>query len=294
MWARCLDALKRGARPAPAAAVVAGPTPRQEDAQNLCEARPWELALRPAVLTVLGGASRLWMHVLNDTKVEGSEILAAAVQSRAPGRGLLTVSNHVCALDDPLVVAAAMPASSLLNCTELRWTLCATDRCFKGGMADSFFRAAKVLPVQRGAGLLQPGLLAAERRLAHGDWVHMVRRSLVRATAPWLPWPGQRLSTPHALSQFPEGTRSQDGHLGQIKRGVGRLFCEAAALAKAQPGGAIPLVVPIVHSGMDEVNPRGKLLRTGKTVRVLVGEPLDLAPLLCGALTQPAHPCESI
>lgn len=198
MWARCLDALKRGARPAPAAAVVAGPTPRQEDAQNLCEARPWELALRPAVLTVLGGASRLWMHVLNDTKVEGSEILAAAVQSRAPGRGLLTVSNHVCALDDPLVVAAAMPALSLLNCTELRWTLCATDRCFKGGMADSFFRAAKVLPVQRGAGLLQPGLLAAERRLAHGDWVHMVRRSLVRATA--LPWPGQRLSTPHSHS----------------------------------------------------------------------------------------------
>ena len=45
------------------------------------------------------------------------------------------------------------------------------------------FRAAKVLPVQRGGGMKQPGMLAAEQKLKEGQWVHI----------------------------FPEGTRSQVG-----------------------------------------------------------------------------------
>jgi len=32
---------------------------------------------------------------------------------------------------------------------------------------------AEVLPVERGAGLAQPGMRAAEARLAHGDWLHI-------------------------------------------------------------------------------------------------------------------------
>jgi len=44
-------------------------------------------------------------------------------------------------------------------------------------------RTSQVLPVERGRGMDQPGMRAAERRLAAGDWVHI----------------------------FPEGTRSRDG-----------------------------------------------------------------------------------
>eukprot|EP00967_Tisochrysis_lutea_P059589 scaffold75978_cov19-Tisochrysis_lutea.AAC.1 len=52
-----------------------------------------------------------------------------------------------------------------------RWTLCATDRCFKYAGLSELFTAMKVLPVQRGAGMKQPGLAAAESRVAAGHWV---------------------------------------------------------------------------------------------------------------------------
>lgn len=55
----------------------------------------------------------------------------------------------------------------------LRWTLCATDRCFAHPSLVHFFRTAKVLPVERGAGLHQLGMRAAEARLSEGDWVHI-------------------------------------------------------------------------------------------------------------------------
>ena len=48
----------------------------------------------------------------------------------------------------------------------------------------------QTLPVERGRGMDQPGMRAAEQRLAAGDWVHI----------------------------FPEGTRSPDGRsLGQLR-----------------------------------------------------------------------------
>jgi monolysocardiolipin acyltransferase len=73
-----------------------------------------------------------------------------------------------------------------------------------------------VLPVERGAGLSQLGIKAAVARLNAGDWVHL----------------------------FPEGTRTRDGNMGPIRKGIGRLVaaCEES-----------PLVVPFVHSGMDKV-----------------------------------------
>ena len=59
-------------------------------------------------------------------------------------QALITVSNHVAALDDPLLTAALVPAGALLQPSALRWTLCATDRCFTSKAATTFFRAAKV------------------------------------------------------------------------------------------------------------------------------------------------------
>ena len=53
------------------------------------------------------------------------------------------MSNHVAALDDPLVTAALLPPGALLHARQLRWTLCATDRSFTSATATVFFRAAK-------------------------------------------------------------------------------------------------------------------------------------------------------
>ena len=52
----------------------------------------------------------------------------------------------------------------------------------------------------------QPGMRAAEARLNAGDWVHV----------------------------FPEGTRSRDGKMGPIRRGIGHLVaaCSSPPLRK--------------------------------------------------------------
>lgn len=65
------------------------------------------------------------------------------------------VSNHVAAMDDPLVVAALLPPSVILDAQNLRWTLCATDRCFRNPVTSAFFKHVKVLPVSRGDGIYQ-------------------------------------------------------------------------------------------------------------------------------------------
>ncbi|GIL73060.1 hypothetical protein Vretimale_4674 [Volvox reticuliferus] len=143
--------------------------------------------------------------------------------------------------------ASAVP----LPAWKRRWTLCASDRCFRYQALVPLFRAAKVLPVVRGGGLAQPGMVAAESRLAAGDWVHI----------------------------FPEGTRSPDGvTMGSVRKGIGRLVASLPADAPA------PMVVPFVHRGMEDVMPRGAVLpAVGQQIDVLVGEPIAVADLLSAA-----------
>ena len=86
------------------------------------------------------------MSLLTDTDIQGWEVLQRAYQ-RPAGQGLITVSNHAAALDDPLLLAALMPADSLLQPAAHRWGMCATDRCFKSSLMSSFFRAGKVCPL---------------------------------------------------------------------------------------------------------------------------------------------------
>lgn len=91
----------------------------------------------------------------------------------------------------------------------------------------------QTLPVERGRGMEQAGMLAAQARLAAGEWVHI----------------------------FPEGTRSPDGSsLGPVRAGVGRLV--------AGCGSADPVVLPFVHRGMHRVMPRGSSMPVpGQEVR---------------------------
>lgn len=164
------------------------------------------------------------MHTLSNTTIHDSHHLEQAMR-RPAGQPLITVSNHVAALDDPLVTSALLPPSAFLFPSNVRWTLCATDRCFKNAWMARFFRAGQVLPVERGAGLDQAGILAAEDLLRGGSWVHI----------------------------FPEGTRSRNGRLQACRKGVGRLVASCSVP---------PLVVPFVHKGMDTVMAKCVVLST--------------------------------
>ncbi|XP_047322393.1 tafazzin [Impatiens glandulifera] len=202
--------------------------------------------LQALAAPVFGNVCYVFMHGLNRVQIYGAEKLHQALLNRPTDQALLTVSNHVASMDDPLVVASLLPPSVLFNANKLRWTLCATDRCFRNPATSAFFRCLKVLPVSRGDGIHQKGMDLAISKLNNGDWVHI----------------------------FPEGTRSRDGGktMGSAKRGVARLVLDADT---------IPLVIPFVHIGMQNIMPIGaKLPSIGNTVTVLIGDPIYFDDLL--------------
>ncbi|KAI3707749.1 hypothetical protein L2E82_36543 [Cichorium intybus] len=201
--------------------------------------------LQAVAVPVIGNVCHVFMHGLNHVQIYGGEKLQQALVNRPDKTPLITVSNHIASMDDPLVIAALLPKSVLLDARNLRWTLCATDRCFRNPVTSAFFKCVKVLPVSRGEGIYQKGMDVAIAKLNRGGWVHI----------------------------FPEGSRSRDGgtSMGSIKRGAARLILDADNA---------PMVVPFVHAGMQEIMPIGASFpRVGKTVTVLVGDPIDFEDL---------------
>ncbi|KAG2594052.1 uncharacterized protein LOC120672361 [Panicum virgatum] len=203
-------------------------------------------SLQALAVPLIGNACYVFMHGLNSVQIYGAEKLHQALQERPKGKPLLTVSNHVAAMDDPFVIASLLPPSVMLEAQKLRWTLCATDRCFTNPILSTFFRSVKVLPVSRGDGIYQKGMDMALSKLNSGGWVHI----------------------------FPEGSRSRDGGktIAPAKRGVGRLVMDADSL---------PVVIPFVHTGMQDIMPVGKRIpRAGKQVIVVVGDPINFDDLM--------------
>ncbi|KAL0006022.1 hypothetical protein SO802_013583 [Lithocarpus litseifolius] len=202
--------------------------------------------VQAVALPVLGNVCHVFMNGLNRVQVYGLEKLHDAVLHRPKDKPLVSVSNHVASLDDPLVIASLLPPRVLLDAQSLRWTLCASDRCFSNPVFSTFFRSVKVLPLARGEGLYQKGMDMAIAKLNRGGWVHI----------------------------FPEGGRSRDGGktMGASKRGVGRLVLDADNT---------PMVLPFVHTGMQEIMPIGASIpRIRKTVTVLIGDPIRFDDLL--------------
>ncbi|KAL7084052.1 hypothetical protein ACP275_14G201400 [Erythranthe tilingii] len=208
--------------------------------------------LQAVAAPVIGNVCHVFMHGLNRVQIFGAEKLQHVLLHRPENKSLITVSNHVAAMDDPLVIASLLPPSMLLDANGLRWTLCASDRCFKNPVTSAFFKYVKVLPVSRGDGIYQKGMDLAISKLNRGGWVHI----------------------------FPEGSRSRDGGktMGSAKRGTGRLVLDADS---------VPIVVPFVHTGMQEVMPVGaKFPRIGKTVTILVGDPISFDDIIAEGAKQ--------
>uniref|UniRef100_A0A7S3D506 Tafazzin family protein n=1 Tax=Palpitomonas bilix TaxID=652834 RepID=A0A7S3D506_9EUKA len=185
-------------------------------------------SLRTLLVGVIALFSKSVMNGLNTTEVLHEERIQDIIYHRPDNRGLVTVSNHTSAVDDPFTPSVFLPTPWLLDSDLVRWTLCATDRCFKNQAMSFFFKTVKVLPVQRGAGLDHHYMQTAVDMVSRGHWMHI----------------------------FPEGTRSKTGELGKMKIGVGKLVAGAEVT---------PLVVPFVHQGMEKIMRRGTFLpSTGK------------------------------
>ena len=171
----------------------------------------------------------------NRLSIDGLDRLAAL--ERRGDRGLLTFSNHVSRLDDPLLVANFGLGD--LPYDRMRWVAADALKLFGTPLKAFIFSAGKCVPTVRGGGLEQPGLAFLSGRLRRGDWVHI----------------------------FPEGGANRDPAprlRHPFKAGIGRLIDEAH-----------PIALPFFHVGMHRVAPHGKSPRRGYRVEVLFGQPTD-------------------
>lgn len=174
----------------------------------------------------------------NRLAVEGLERLQA-LQERG-GRGLLTYSNHVSRLDDPLLVSNFGLAD--LPYDRMRWVAADALKLFSTPVSALIFSAGKCVPTVRGGGLDQPGLQFLGERLRQGGWVHI----------------------------FPEGGANRDPRprlRHPFKAGIGRLIDESH-----------PITLPFFHLGMELVAPHGRGPQRGHRVQVIFGQPTDCHP----------------
>lgn len=174
-------------------------------------------------LTVgIGGLiSKAFVKLACSTEVVGSEhLINAWKEENRVRRGILTVSNHISVLDDPLMWGV-LPMSSFFNSRQSRWTLGARDIMFTRPSHATFFRNGKVIDTIRGVGVYQEALDVAIERLNAGEWVHIFPQGFVRQ---------ETLGPP----------------VGRLKWGVGRLLAECQNT---------PTVIPVWINGFENVMP---------------------------------------
>lgn len=145
-------------------------------------------------------------------------------QEQLPSGGALLLINHQSFID-PLVVAVALhrPVSYL-----------ARHNLFDVPVIGWILKNTYVLPIRR-----------------ESAGTESIRLSV------------ERLNQGYYLGIFPEGTRSHDGRLGEIKPG----FLAVARRVR------VP-IIPVGVAGAGRAFPRGALLPRPYSVRVVVGEPI--------------------
>lgn len=246
---------------------------------------------------VTGILSRGFLCGLNSVETTGLsrfvEILEGRQDPEKRQRGLITVSNHVSVLDDP-VIWGLLPLSYAFTPSNLRWTLGAHDICFKNSALASFFNLGQVLPTHRSkhsphGGPFQPSITQAIRLLSSQPFsspppppsdTHLsdpfACGALTYTTTGHdnVPAPSVYRCNRHSwVHVFPEGLVHQHpaADLRYFKWGVARLILES------EPA---PDVLPMFIEGTQRIMPEFRtfprfLPRVGKPVRVAFGEVLD-------------------
>ncbi|KAK9678683.1 hypothetical protein RND81_11G227200 [Saponaria officinalis] len=200
---------------------------------------------RKAIITAVGAFAKAVTAVANKTTVYNADTLLRLVRSRPPGVPLLTVSNHMSTLDDPLMWG--FKGFPITDAKLARWVLAAEDICFKNKVLSYCFRIGKCIPITRGGGIYQEHMNEALERLSDGEWLHT----------------------------FPEGKVSQeDAPIRRLKWGTASLIVRAPVT---------PIILPIVHHGFHQVMPenyifgrRPPIPLCNKHIKIIVGEPIEL------------------
>lgn len=173
---------------------------------------------------------------------------------------LLTLSNHISCIDDPILWASLLPLLYYsTNTNSVRWSAAAVEICFSKPWHSTFFSLGRTFPVVRGQGLEQPAMDFAASLLQYNQWLHM----------------------------FPEGKVMRDANQQVIsnkergyifKWGVAKLILDFFKSSSSKTSASIGdetksiRILPLYHLGMDEVLPIGRpyVPRIGKKVTVFI------------------------
>ncbi|KAK8223468.1 hypothetical protein BKA81DRAFT_404396 [Phyllosticta paracitricarpa] len=249
---------------------------------------------------IVGLLCRGFLSGLSNLEVNGMDNFLRLLDERrnveGRERGLITVSNHVSVLDDPLLWGS-LPMSYMFNPDNLRWSLASHDLAFPNKMLSLFFSLGQTLPCHRLAhsphgGLFQPTMTQAIRLLSHApfstppkapadDSHRDISDPFSSATLTYstnghdsFPAPSAWLSRRHAwVHIFPEGKvhQKEDRTMRYFKWGVARLILESEPC---------PDVVPMWVEGPDQIMHESRtfprfLPRVGKTVNITFGDRVD-------------------
>ncbi|KAH9994343.1 acyltransferase-domain-containing protein [Russula compacta] len=215
--------------------------------------------LSAATLAAIGLTCKAYLHSgLCSVSVRGLPHLLDALNSpeRQSGRGVITVSNHLSTLDDPLTWGI-LPARMYLHSDLTRWTLGASEIIFTNPVFSAFFRKGQVIETFRGAGIYQPAVDVAIEKLRAGAWVHLFGEGKICQS-----------------DTYQTDPQTGIARLRRFKWGIGRILMETP-----RP----PTIVPMWITGFDKIMPEGRRApwkyfpRSGARVSVTFGEPLPPA-----------------
>jgi monolysocardiolipin acyltransferase len=163
----------------------------------------WRSSSYQTIFTV-AAISRLFLFAFNKTEVNGLPRFLNLLKSRsdykARRRGLVTVSNHVSVLDDPLVWGV-LPLSfaAFHGYMNHRWTFGSHDICFTNIFLSQFFSLGQTLPTHRLAhsmhgGIAQPTMTEGVRLLSKifprkPSWNPHIKRGLEKPEDFHSSWP---------------------------------------------------------------------------------------------------------
>ncbi|KAI0014187.1 acyltransferase [Xylariaceae sp. FL0662B] len=259
---------------------------------------PWRMT-STMVMGLTAALSRVFLYGLNSVEVTGLQRFLDVLDKRKDiekrQRGLITVSNHISVLDDP-VMWGVLPFRYSFNPSNFRWELGAHDICFKNKLSGSFFSAGQVLPTHRArysshGGLFQPTISQAIRLLSSqpftspqlglSEETHDVSDPFTAGGLTYTTNGVDRYVAPSVYAQnrhswvhiFPEACVHQHAKmfLRYFKWGVSRLILES------EP---VPDVMPVFIDGTQRIMPEDRgwprfLPRFGVRFRVAFGELLD-------------------
>ena len=202
--------------------------------------------VRREIIVSVARLSRLWLNlVAREIRIKNYEIFRQVVWNRPSG--LLTVSNHISTLDDPLIWGALLDdkqINELIKEGNMRWAVGARELTFTNALTSWFFGKGQVIPIVRGNGIYQPAMSKALEILQSGRWLHF----------------------------FPEGRVVQyAGSVGRLKWGVGRLLAESKRDFT---------ILPMYLKGFDWMKPNDQVPQLDHKLEIVIGEPFSSNAIL--------------